>query len=316
MIRKCCKDVSCLFYTSKTDDLLTCTKITCYLNLRWRWYLRLHVNKNNVFYAFLGVILCGAGGFLIYDQFSAKDFYYAGTLEATRVVVPARVGSQILKFDVLEGDRLEKGQIIATLDDTDLKITLKNIKSKYDRGLFLYQSGRFTKTELETLEAEKDGTELKIHWCQIAAPISGKVLSKYKEVGEWASPGGGMLSMADLQKIWAFFYVEQEQVVHLALGQDVTGILPELPGRVFHGRIIKINDEPEFTPKNVQTREERTRLVYGIKVQFENADEALKPGMTIETTFGRPPQSSQTTKLLEKKCQKKALKEDASPKVR
>lgn len=269
------------------------------------------MNKGKVLSSLLVLILLCMGGFFVYDKLATKDFYYAGTLEATRVVVPARVGSQILKFDVLEGDRLEKGQVIATLDDADLKITLKNIKSKYDRGLFLYQSGRFTKTELETLEAEKDSTELKIHWCQIEAPISGKVLSKYKEVGEWASPGGGMLSMADLQKIWTFFYVEQEQVANLSLGQEVTGILPEMPERVFHGRIIKINDEPEFTPKNVQTREERTRLVYGIKVQFENIDETLKPGMTIETTFGRAPQKTKGQELIEKIGSRKEKKATA-----
>lgn len=263
------------------------------------------MSKKGFLSALFGLVICVAGGFLVYDQISSEDFFYAGTLEATRVVVPARVGSQILKFDVLEGDRIEKGQVLATLDDTDLKIALKNIRSKYERGLFLYQSGRFTKTELETLEAEKDNIELKIRWCQIKSPFTGKVLSKYKEAGEWVSPGAGILSMADLRKIWAFFYVEHGQVASLSLGQEVVGVLPEEPGRVFRGKIIKINDEPEFTPKNVQTREERTRLVYGIKVQFENADEVLKPGMTLETTLGRTSSRESSWKRLAKSHSKK-----------
>lgn len=265
------------------------------------------MSKGKVFGSLVGGILCVAGGFFLYDKLTDNSFFYAGTLEATRVIVPSRLGSAIVKFDVLEGDRLEKGQAIATLDDTDLKIALKNIRSKYDRGLFLYESGRYTKTELETLEAEKDDIELKIKWSTVVSPISGKVLSKYKEAGEWASPGTGLLSMADIQKIWVFFYVEQEQVAKLSLGQIVQGTLPEMPGKVFQGKIIKINDEPEFTPKNVQTREERTRLVYGIKVQFENGDEILKPGMTIETTFGRQPEPSPSQKLFKKVAGNKAL---------
>ena len=62
----------------------------------------------------------------------------------------------------------------------------------------------------------------------------------------------------------------------------VTGILPEVRGRVLKGTVARIREEAEFTPKNVQTREERTRLVYGVKIAFPNPDGLLKPGMTIE----------------------------------
>lgn len=71
----------------------------------------------------------------------------------------------------------------------------------------------------------------------------------------------------------------------LKIGQRITGILPEASDRTFSGRIIKINEEAEFTPKNVQTRAERTRLVYGVKVRFDNPDLMLKAGMTIESAL-------------------------------
>jgi HlyD family secretion protein len=65
------------------------------------------------------------------------------------------------------------------------------------------------------------------------------------------------------------------------------GYLPELDNREFDGEILKINDEAEFTPKNVQTQAERERLVFGVKVSFRdaNAAEILKPGMTIEVAL-------------------------------
>lgn len=223
------------------------------------------------------------GGWWLSRHALQQEFYYSGTLEATRIVVPSRLSSQIISFSVLEGDRLKKGQVLAKLDDTDLKIKLKNLRSKYERGLTLFKSGRFTRNELETLETEKNEVELQMQWCSVRATADGVVLSKYKEEGEWASPGTGLLCMADIKKIWAFFYVEQNQIAQLSLGMTVTGTLPEMPGRMFKGKIIKINDEPEFTPKNVQTRKERTRLVCGVKVLFENEDEVLKPGMTIES---------------------------------
>lgn len=234
----------------------------------------------------VGLALLGGGGWLYYTLVRQETFFYSGTLEATRVIVPSRIASQIRSFDIQEGERLKKGQVLAELDDADLLIALKNAKSKYDRQVTLLKRGICPPSEVETLEAQKNEIELKIQWCSVRATCDGVVLSKYKEEGEWVSPGTGLLAMADLKKIWAFFYVEQPQIAHLSLGQTVQGIVPELPGKVFRGKIIKVNDEPEFTPKNVQTRKERTRLVYGVKVLFENEDEVLKPGMTIESPMG------------------------------
>ena len=71
----------------------------------------------------------------------------------------------------------------------------------------------------------------------------------------------------------------------LKVGDCIKCYLPELPEKIIIGKIIKINEEAEFTPKNVQTREERTRLVYGVKVRFANDDMLLKSGMVLETAF-------------------------------
>jgi HlyD family secretion protein len=230
--------------------------------------------------------IAGGGTFLVQKcEFFEKDFAYAGTLEATRIIVPARLSSQITSFDVKAGDRLTKGQVIATLDDSELKISLRKINSKYTRGATLFKGGHFPKTELEALEAKKDGIELQQSWCTIKAPIDSVVLAKYKEAGEWATQGMGIASLADIRNVWAIFYVEHDKIAALKLGEQVVCTLPEMPGKEFHGKISVINSEPEFTPKNVQTRTERTRLVFGIRVDFVNDDEVLKPGMTIETQF-------------------------------
>ncbi|MBQ5700385.1 MAG: secretion protein HlyD, partial [Alphaproteobacteria bacterium] len=82
-----------------------------------------------------------------------------------------------------------------------------------------------------------------------------------------------------------YFYVPYTMLYKLKIGQNVTGILPEAGNMKFAGRIIKISEVAGFTPKNVQTRDERMRLVYGVKVQFENPDLILKSGMTIESTL-------------------------------
>ena len=239
---------------------------------------------------FVLVCVLGCGGYYALQKndfygFFAEKFFYAGTLEATRFVVPSRLPSKIMQFDVMEGDRLAKGQTIAQLDDAELKISLKEITSQYERCKKLYENGHYAQSDFESLEAKKDDLELKIKWCTIESPIDGVILSKYKQCGEWGMQGTGIISVADIKHIKAIFYVEHDKIAFLKIGMPVSCSVPEIPGRTFQGRITVINSEPEFTPKNVQTRTERTRLVYGIRVDFENQDESLKPGMTIETQF-------------------------------
>ena len=101
------------------------------------------------------------------------------------------------------------------------------------------------------------------------------------------NPGTKILTLANIREIWAYIYVPQPLIARLSPGMKVKGYLPELNNREFDGVIMKINDEAEFTPKNVQTQAERERLVFGVKVSFRdsNAEEVLKPGMTIEVVL-------------------------------
>ena len=96
-----------------------------------------------------------------------------------------------------------------------------------------------------------------------------------------------LVTVADLSEVWAMVYVPQPLLAKLSPGQSVEAILPELPGRTLQGKIARIREQAEFTPKNVQTRQERTRLVFGVKIVFPNPERILKPGMTVEVRLPR-----------------------------
>ena len=214
-----------------------------------------------------------------------KPFKYAGTLENTKVVLSSRVNAEIVSFPHLEGDQLKADQIILTLDDELFKINAKQLDAEYQRVGKLYQNGAATKEELEKVERAKRENDLNLKWCEIRAPLNGTIITKFREEREYLNIGTPILSVADLYDIWAYFYVPHDAIYQLKVGDSVVGILPELPKVKFKGTIAKISEEAEFTPKNVQTRAERTKLVYGIKVSFDNPELLLKAGMTIEATF-------------------------------
>jgi HlyD family secretion protein len=232
-------------------------------------------------------VVAAVGSWFVLNRavFRKSELFYAGSLEATRIIIPSRLPSQIVEFDVKAGDRISKGSVVAKLDNADLLIALKKVKSKYDRALTLHKAGNFSKSDLETLQADKDDIELRLAWCNVRSPIDGVILAKYKERGEWVTQGTGLALIADIRNIKAFFYVEHDKIASLKIGKTIDCFLPEMQEHCFVGTVSVISSEPEFTPKNVQTRTERTRLVYKIQVDFDNEDEVLKPGMTIETLF-------------------------------
>jgi HlyD family secretion protein len=118
----------------------------------------------------------------------------------------------------------------------------------------------------------------------VVAPMSGIVGSRLVEPGELAAQGTPLLVLIDLDHAWANVYVEEPLVPSLRLEQPATVITDA--GNRLEGRITFIAPRAEFTPRNVQTAEERAKLVYRVKVTVDNREGILKPGMPVEAQFG------------------------------
>ena len=213
------------------------------------------------------------------------DFTHAGTIEATEVDLSARIASVISRVEVKEGQSVGKGHLLAELSCEDIKLAADLAEDNYRRARTLYAAGSMPQSEYDRLRYIREDAAVRRGWCRINSPIDGVVLSVYFEEGELVGPGTKIMTVARVDEVWAFFYVPAPMLARLKLDMKVKGFLPELKGTVFEGRISHIRDKAEFTPKNVQTREDRTRLVYGVKVVFRNPERVLKPGMSIEAGF-------------------------------
>ena len=226
-------------------------------------------------------------GFAIRWIYFRSGFLYAGTLEATKVDLSAQLSSSIGAIKVQEGDRVTSGEEVVALTCEDVKVAADLASSNYNRAQRLFKEGTMSQEAWDLARNRKQDSDVRLGWCSVHSPIDGTVLSRYREPGEWVTPGTKLLTLANIRDIWAYIYVPQPDVARLKPGMKLEATLPELNNRRFEGTIVKINDEAEFTPKNVQTRAERTRLVFGVKVSFQesNTDETLKPGMTIEVAL-------------------------------
>jgi HlyD family secretion protein len=121
-----------------------------------------------------------------------------------------------------------------------------------------------------------------IEYSRLHAPISGVVLVKNVESGEFIVPGGAVITLGDVQKPWLKAYINESDLGKVKLGQRVSVTTDSYPGKVYPGHITFISSEAEFTPKNVQTAKERVKLVYRIKVGLDNPRNELKPGMPAD----------------------------------
>jgi len=232
----------------------------------------------------LGVLALAASAAFAAYLWYPRSFRYAGTLEATKVDLAARLAAAIDEVNVREGDRVTRGQALVVLGCEDYRIAARLALETYERDVKLARIGSVSQQQLDQVRSQMEDTKTRLGWCNVESPVDGRVLNRYHEPGEWMLPGTRILTVANVRDIWTYIYVPQPRVAQLAPGMKLTGYLPELGDRSFEGVILKINDEAEFTPKNVQTRAERERLVFGVKLGFNdaNADEILKPGMTIE----------------------------------
>ena len=211
-----------------------------------------------------------------------RDFRYSGTIEATETDLSDRIAGVIESYGAKEGDAVKKGAVVTSIDCDDLKLAAGIAAQDYRRAEKLYKGGSLSEENYDRLKYRRDDSALKLDWCAVKSPVAGRLLYAYREKGELVAPGVKLATVADLTEVWAYVYVPHDLLAKLGAGMEVKGFLPEAGDREFPGRISVIYPEAEFTPKNVQTRKERTRLVFAVKVTFPNADETLKPGMTIE----------------------------------
>ncbi len=278
------------------------------------------------------ILVLGLAGYFGYRHWSEKklreqDESFYGTAEAVEVLVSAQVTGRISGLFAEEGQRVEQGQLVTTIDDSlyraqveqarenvettgsqlaVLKARLTGVQTMLARIRKLLSTGSATEQQLDDLETEEavlkaqqkvvqtqvlqaeaalEVAQTQLGYTRVHAPLSGTVLRRDVEVGETVLPGSALMALADLSVMDVKIYVPGPMLGRIRLGERVEVVTDSYPDRRLSGSVATIADEAEFTPKNVQTRDERVRLVYRVKVRVPNPDGILKSGMPVDAWF-------------------------------
>jgi HlyD family secretion protein len=197
----------------------------------------------------------------------------------------------------LDYDRAEtlfREQVGSQQERDQADTNLKRAQATYRRAQEMYDEAREgTRREqlavdrASVLQAEKKlwASKLNVEYTVLRAPVSGVVVVRDAELGEVVAPNTPVVTIADLDHVWLRAYVNETDLGRVRWGQEVTVRTDTFPGKSYHGHISFISDQAEFTPKSVQTFKERVTLVYRIKIDVENPNHELKPGMPADATI-------------------------------
>lgn len=175
-------------------------------------------------------------------------------------------------------------------DLAQARATLKNAASGYTVIAQRQQDFAAAQAQLAQAQANLRYLEVVAGHNTITSPTDGVVLTKNIEAGEVVAAGTAIFTVVNLNDVWLRVFIPEDQIGRVRLNQQARVTVDTFPRRVFSGRVIEINSKAEFTPGNVQTKEDRVKLVFGVKIQLDNRDNSLKPGMPAdaEILIGSP----------------------------
>jgi len=146
--------------------------------------------------------------------------------------------------------------------------------------------------QLHMAEANLDQAEMlvrilekKIQDCTVKSPTTGRVVARFLEPGELAGTGMPIVRVADLSEVWIMIYVAETELGRVRVDGPAEIRVDSFPGKAFPGKVTYISPQEEFTPKNIQTKDERVRMVFGVNLAAQNPDESLKPGMPADVVL-------------------------------
>ena len=243
-------------------------------------------------------------------EHSGDTIKVSGNIEVTEVRLSFQVPGKISRLFIDEGDSIKKGQIVAALDSDELtkikeqaNANLQQAQSDYsisEKDYLRYSEllqkdavsvqhkdevqNNFEVAKARLVEAEKtlELANIRLGYTNLISTVDGVVIVKSAEAGEVVRAGSPVFTVADMNDIWLTAYIKETDLGRVYLNQRVDVKTDSYPDKVYKGRISFISEESEFTPKYIQTTEERVKLVYRIKIDINNPNFELKPGMPAD----------------------------------
>lgn len=211
---------------------------------------------------------------------------------AEQAVLDAQADVELKKIEFQRNQALYERNVAVSAEARDIAATnLKRAQATYERSKQTYdevvegtrkEQIAINRANVHAARQNLDLSRVKLNYTTLYAPKTGVVTVRQAELGEVMVPGTPVVTIADIDHLWLRGYVSETDLGRVRWGQSATVKTDTFPGKTYKGRVSFISSEAEFTPKSVETHKERVTLVYRIKIDLENPNHELKPGMPAD----------------------------------
>jgi HlyD family secretion protein len=225
-----------------------------------------------------------------------RDFERAQTLVKNEDISTAQFEQYRSKYESTAQSLRQAEQRLALVEEGPRKETIESARATVEKAKAAIRLAEANRIELKRREQElavrraeigraKAGVSLvnsQLADTTIESPIDGVVLVKSAELGEIVAAGSTIATIGDIEHPWLRAYIGEKDLGRIKLGTQVKLTNDSYPGKVYMGKITFIASEAEFTPKQIQTQDERVKLVYRIKIEVDNPNQELKANMPVD----------------------------------
>jgi len=242
------------------------------------------------------VLALAAGGYFWWRSARATEptgLFASGAVEAQEYQVASVIAGRVTKVAVSEGDVVKQGQTLVILDQSALKLQVHQAEQGVNAARAALSNAKkdgthadvsAARARLNQARASVDLAKVQLGYATVAAPHSGVVVTVTTNAGQNASPGKTLLTLSDPSSLFVRVFVPETQIGSVKIGQQVT-VTPDSRGEPYAGTVSFVASEAEFTPNNVETKDQRTKLVFEVRVRISDTSGALKAGMPVDVTF-------------------------------
>ena len=244
----------------------------------------------------LVLIAAGVGGYFWWrsqQTTQSSALTATGAVESTEYQIASAIAGRVTTVAVGEGDRVKAGAVLAKLDDAALRLQVVQAAEGVAAARAAVTQANDTGTGADVAAAKarlaqaKAGVKLaqvQLGYATVTAPHAGIVVAVAANAGQNASPGKTIVTLTDTTDLFVRVFVPETRIGDVKLGQSVN-VTTDSASPTYAGHVDFIASQSEFTPNNVETKDQRVKLVYEVRIRIADTSGTLKAGMPVDVAF-------------------------------
>ena len=243
------------------------------------------------------LLIAGLGGWWWWNSTRpvTTEQRLSGQVETTELAIAPAMAGRITSVKTSEGDPVKKGQLLVQLDTAALKLQLSQAKQGVTAAKAAVTNAKndddASKADVKAAKARQAQAEagvklarVQLTYATVKAPRDGTVVNVVGNAGQNAAPGRTILTMTDPSDLFVRVFVPQPRIGGVSVGRQAQ-VSTDSSTRTFTGTVSFVSAQAEFTPNNIDTAEQRTKLVFAVRIRIDDTSGTLKAGMPVDVTL-------------------------------